>query len=271
MIRYLVALILFALAPAALAQAPNTPPSWAEEFAAAPGAGWLPSISPYPAAISERIHATGELAVFTNSQFVGPQSVMPVSGTALFMARRMEPATRVAVDRRIVEQKTTTGIAPHLETALKRATWTSGTLSTARTFYRGYYEVSANFSPDKSAWNSIYLYSREKGFELDINETPGDGLAHCTVHWGSFAGKASVTTKIDRVDRFHRYGVLWEADKVTCYHDGKAFGVLRFPAGVDGPAHLNINLAVGGWAKAPDAKTPAMLKAQVDYVRAWEP
>jgi hypothetical protein len=67
---------------------------------------------------------------------------------------------------------------------------------------------------------------------------------------------------------WHTYGVRWATDgRLTYLVDGALVQVV-----VDGPRepmHLVINLAVGGAAGAPTARTPNGAALEIDYVRAW--
>ncbi|WP_395020398.1 family 16 glycosylhydrolase [Dongia sp.] len=85
--------------------------------------------------------------------------------------------------------------------------------------------------------------------------------------WGFF------NAPVDMSKDWHTYGLLWEPDSVTVFLDGRKLWVRTYrwvysDAVAAGPAHILLNLAVGGpWAGlngVDDTALPAGL--QIDYV-----
>ena len=84
------------------------------------------------------------------------------------------------------------------------------------------------------------------------------------------------TPGVDYAQAFHVFAVEWTADRVRHYVDGQLVADRPFQwrhgDGSDGgPAHVLVNLAVGGqWPgpPPPDATFPAAL--EIDYMRVWQ-
>lgn len=85
----------------------------------------------------------------------------------------------------------------------------------------------------------------------------------------------AITQEADYADGFHVFSVEWMPDAVRHYIDGELVAdrdfQWRHKDGSDaGPAHVLVNLAVGGhWPGPPDAKAlPARL--EISHVRVWQ-
>jgi len=85
---------------------------------------------------------------------------------------------------------------------------------------------------------------------------PGDPTPHLTVK-----------TPID--DKFHSYGVLWGPKAIIFFIDRVATARFATPPDMHQPMYPLLNLAVGGWARPPDTRTPAKMTMAVEYVRWW--
>ncbi|MEM6916175.1 MAG: family 16 glycosylhydrolase, partial [Verrucomicrobiota bacterium] len=62
---------------------------------------------------------------------------------------------------------------------------------------------------------------------------------------------------------------LWEPRRIQWFVDG----ILRHESTrevPDVPMFLLVNLAVGGWAEAPDQSTQFPADFEIDYVRVWQ-
>jgi beta-glucanase (GH16 family) len=81
---------------------------------------------------------------------------------------------------------------------------------------------------------------------------------------------------VDYADGFHVFAVEWSKDRVRHLVDGvvvadRAYRWVHEDGSDGGPAHLLVNLAVGGkWPGPPANETffPAML--EIDYIRVWQ-
>ena len=78
-------------------------------------------------------------------------------------------------------------------------------------------------------------------------------------------------------DAYHVYAVDWSPEKIVWSLDGRVYSTVtpaQLPAGArwvfDAPAHLLLNLAVGGnWPGRPDASTVFPQTLLIDYVRIY--
>ncbi|MDQ7250223.1 glycoside hydrolase family 16 protein [Dongia sedimenti] len=180
--------------------------------------------------------------------------------------------------------------------------YTSGMIRSRQTFRYGYFEARIKMPAGKGLWPAFWLNSDydENGKlswppEIDIMEYVQNGV---TEHPFMVHSNVALTKNVqggewlyrdpnfdqkwtfynareDLTKDWHVYGLLWDTDDtVTAYLDGKKLWQRTYrwlyPDGRQaGPAHILINLAVGGkWAGAggiDNSKFPASL--QVDYVR----
>ncbi|RYG97252.1 MAG: glycosyl hydrolase family protein, partial [Alphaproteobacteria bacterium] len=150
--------------------------------------------------------------------------------------------------------------------------YSSGLLTTEKTFSQtyGYFEIKADLPQVDGMFPAFWLMPTAPVWppEIDIMENVGD----------NYASGGAITA--DNRDAFrtyfpdgqtgmHTYGLLWTAQTITWYVDGKAVGSIATPASMNQPMYMIFNMAVGGdWAGAPvpgfDAAT-----MKVDYVRAY--
>lgn len=168
---------------------------------------------------------------------------------------------------------------PKLHAALFGRRWTSGLLTTKFSFAQrhGYFEAVMDLPVcQKGAWPAFWLAPRKPGWplygEIDAPEAIGDGK----LYWSTLSkatGKKTETHKIipgDCTRGWHRYGVLWRADKIGFYYDRRLIGQTATPADYSEPMYLLLNLAVGGsWPGEPAAATDR-ITMRVRSVRAWD-
>jgi beta-glucanase (GH16 family) len=173
----------------------------------------------------------------------------------------------------------------------KPFTYTSGMVTTGRDyaelprrprfeFTYGMIEIRAKLPPGKGLWPALWLLpsTRESRPEIDIMEVLGDtpNQLRMHVHYTDRAGAAqapgSTATTADLTRDWHVYGLLWDADKIVWYLDGKEkwrWTEKKFIS--NEPMYLLMNLAVGGkWPGAPDARTKFPADFLIDYVRIWQ-
>jgi beta-glucanase (GH16 family) len=144
--------------------------------------------------------------------------------------------------------------------------------------------------PGQGLWPAFWLNPQDQGWppEIDVVEIVNNGRDNTTnsFHFVHGAGTKSATYSLldqwgsyrpgfDYKDGFHTFAVEWTSDRVRHFVDGKL--VVERPytwihnSGSDGgPAHVLLNLAVGGdWPGAPVASAlPAQLV--VKHIRVWQ-
>ncbi len=178
---------------------------------------------------------------------------------------------------------------PSDEPIIKAAGWwaryTSGLITTQFSFSQqyGYFEMRAKLPRGKGLWPAFWLLPIDKSWppEIDAMEAFGGpnhrGEGSLTkIHYASheITKKCGSWVDIgtDISQNFHRYGVLWEPDKITYYFDGKPYGTCPGNKDANQPFYMLVNLAVGGEGSWPGTPTttnewPAFM--HVDYVRAY--
>lgn len=164
--------------------------------------------------------------------------------------------------------------------ALEGYRFTSGLITThgSFTFRYGYVEARARVPRGQGFWPAIWLLDQRKPKlgEIDIMEIFGQKTRYLntTLHWqdgGARSLKLVRRDVPDLADGFHTYGLLWTADSIVMYLDGREMGRAATPPQLREPMYLLLNLAVGG--KFPgftDATTPFPARFDIDYVRVWQ-
>jgi beta-glucanase (GH16 family) len=169
----------------------------------------------------------------------------------------------------------------------------SGMLRSKWTGKYGYFEARMKVPPGRGLWPAFWLNPEDQKWppEIDVVEIVNNGrdTTRNSFHnvlparnrtadsvmttldqWGSYR------PSFDFKDDFHVFAVEWTPAGVRHYVDAKLVADRRLDwvhdDGSDaGPAHVLINLAVGGkWPEPPNnsADFPAMLR--VDYIRVWQ-
>ncbi len=154
----------------------------------------------------------------------------------------------------------------------------SGVMTTEHSFAQtyGYFEISAEMPAGAGTAPAFWLLAASHQWppELDVVEEIGRQPTDIvgTVHTGA-ANNANpfFLTTPDVTAGFHTYGVDWQADKITWYFDGKAYGAIATPSDMHSPMYMVVNLAIGGAWPGP-AANPSQLNAayKVDYVHVWD-
>jgi len=179
----------------------------------------------------------------------------------------------------------------------------SGMIRSRQTFRYGYFEARIKMPPGKGMWPAFWLnsdYDKNGKLswppEIDIMEYAPNGVEEKPnmVHSNIALSKPNTQggewlyrdpdfnekfhfykAQDDMTKDWHVYGMLWDTDDtVTVYLDGKKLWQRKYrwvykDGNEAGPAHILINLAIGGkWAGKggiDNSAFPASL--QVDYVR----
>jgi len=176
----------------------------------------------------------------------------------------------------ILAQKT----PEHLKKALSNFEYTSGVLTTRKSFIQryGYFESRIKVPATQALLPAFWLLPFNKSWppELDVMEAPTHqkDVIQSTVHWLDAAGKHAEsgckTIYPNFSADFHQYGALWTADKIVYYIDRVPVGQIKTPPGMNVPMYMQINLAVGGdWIGKATAATPIPAEMVVDNVVAY--
>ncbi len=138
----------------------------------------------------------------------------------------------------------------------------------------GYVETTAEIPAGKGLWPAFWLRSVDPThpIEIDIVEMLGQtpGSYNGTVHTPGHQYNVARVKLPDLSQGMHRFGVDWQHDFTSFYVDGKMMGRMATPDALDSPMYMIGNLAVGGWAGAPDGKTPWPAEFKIDSVRVWQ-
>jgi beta-glucanase (GH16 family) len=169
----------------------------------------------------------------------------------------------------------------------------SGMLRSKWTGKYGYFEIRMKAPRGRGLWPAFWLNPEDGNWppEIDVVEVVNNGRdttrnSFHNLYASRNEDQSEIETKLDRwgsyrpgvdfADDFHIFAVEWTPQGVTHYVDGEKVAERRFAwvhkdGGDAGPAHVLVNLAVGGkWPEPPDsdAEFPAIL--QVSYIRVWQ-
>ena len=169
----------------------------------------------------------------------------------------------------------------------------SGMLRSKWTGQYGYFEARVKVPAGRGLWPAFWLNPEDQVWppEIDIMEIVDNGRdttrnSFHYVHGYGPRKTRNVESKLDKAgsyrpgvdyaDGLHTFAVEWTEDRVRHFVDDvmvvdRAY-VWQHNDGRDaGPAHVLMNLAVGGgWPGAPSASTVFPARLQVDYIRVWQ-
>lgn len=183
---------------------------------------------------------------------------------------------------------TLSGGAAHLTAARSQGgtagqPYSSGSLTTHRTFTGGYIEARVKVPAGKGFWPAFWLTSSTRWPpEWDIFEIV-NGVNHGYPHpapggkatfMGGAAGPDATYTVPNQYGVNHVYGFKWTGSSLVWHVDGviTEHYAVNAASGVGDAFWLNLSLQVGGdWPGAPDATTPFPSTMSVDYVRVYQP
>jgi beta-glucanase (GH16 family) len=155
----------------------------------------------------------------------------------------------------------------------------SGIIATDLSFLQryGYFEICAQLPPGQGLWPTFWLASPTSSDEIDIVETiGGQTTIYQSIHLPANYHYLTnlVQTGFDYSAGFHTYGVLWTADSVVFYTDGRETTHANAPPmGQTPPLYVMVNLAVGGkpdWAGTPPPETQFPATLRIKYIRAHQ-
>lgn len=176
---------------------------------------------------------------------------------------------------------------------LKNGQIESGMLRSKWSGQYGYIEGRMKVPPGRGLWPAFWLNPQDQVWppEIDIMEIVNNGRdttrnAFHNLHGNGGRGRAASTSLLDKfgsyrpgidfADGFHTFAVRWEPDRVRHYVDDKLVADRPFAwvhqDGRDaGPAHLLVNLAVGGeWPGPPQRSADFPARLEIEYLRVWQ-
>ncbi|MBV9849078.1 MAG: glycoside hydrolase family 16 protein [Armatimonadetes bacterium] len=169
----------------------------------------------------------------------------------------------------------------------------SGMLRSKWTGEYGYYECRMKVPAGRGMWPAFWLNPQDGKWppEIDVVEIVNNGRdttksSFHNVHPGKTDKVEDVQTKLDKwssyrpgfdyADGFHTFAVEWTPDTVRHYVDDVLVAERRFhwthEDGSDGgPAHVLVNLAVGGsWPGPPTSAGEFPAALEIQYIRVWQ-
>ncbi len=186
-------------------------------------------------------------------------------------------------------------VARLTDKGMQRGAIESGMLRSRWTGEFGYYEARVRVPRARGAWPAFWLNPQDMTWppEIDIFEIVDNGRDTSArsfhfLHGGAKAApqpEPSFTLMgrnkfyepaFNYADGFHTFAVMWTPGEVTHYVDGVRIKQTPFSwthaGGADaGPAHVLLNLAVGGhWPGAPVAEADFPMKLDVEFIRVWQ-
>lgn len=176
-------------------------------------------------------------------------------------------------------------------TQRKTCDYTSASLTTRKTypFLFGRLEMRAKVPAGKGVWPAIWTMGQNQwgwpaNAEIDILEHISNEpeTIYAIFRWGNPPGnderKVVRTVRIPQLaNDFHLYVLEWDEQVMRVLIDDKEIGRVNISEAnyangenpLRTPHYLIINLALGGWAEAPDPKAYPV-KYMLDYVRHYQ-
>lgn len=147
-------------------------------------------------------------------------------------------------------------------------------------FRYGYAEIRAKLPRGKGLWPAFWLLpeSLKSRPEVDVMEMLGDSPSLLRMHMHVLDGEGKErsygeTLSVgDMTGGWHRFGLLWEKNRLVWYFDGQEQWRVDDPELIPSERlYLLLTLAVGGeWPGFPDANTKFPADFLIDYVRVWQ-
>jgi beta-glucanase (GH16 family) len=186
-------------------------------------------------------------------------------------------------------------LVARVERGFKRGGIASGMLRSKWLGEYGYYEARVKVPKARGMWPAFWLNPNDEKWppEIDIFEFVNNGRdttrnSYHFIHPGDQNEKAlkvdysildqSETYRpgFDYADGYHTFAVLWTPGSVTHYVDGvevvsREMAWTHKDGSDGGPAHVLMNLAVGGgWPGPPLTADDFPAELQVQYIRVWQ-
>lgn len=166
----------------------------------------------------------------------------------------------------------------------------SGMLRSRWTGRYGVFEIAMRTPAGHGMWPSFWLNPQDGKWppEIDVVEIVDNGRedTHRSFHflhakklqpgWSKLDARHTYAPGLDYARGFHVFAVEWTPDRVRHFVDGTLIADRPFTWAHDdgsdgGPAHVLVNLAVGGkWPGPPDATTHFPASLDIQYIRVWQ-
>lgn len=215
----------------------------------------------YPGGL-RTLKTTGEKQIYIDNTYISPISKKPV------------PFDAHTIDDGVLTLKAIPTPGAWLDDV--RLPYMSGMINSydAMQIRYGYVEATAEIPAGRGLWPAFWLRSVDPTHpvEIDIVEMLGQtpGAYNGTIHTPGHQYNVARVKLPDLSQGMHRFGVDWQHDFTTFYVDGKMMGRIATPDALDSPLYMIANLAVGGWAGAPDSKTPWPAEFEFDSISVWQ-
>jgi beta-glucanase (GH16 family) len=169
----------------------------------------------------------------------------------------------------------------------------SGMLRSRWSGQYGWFECRMQVPKGRGLWPAFWLHPQDARWppEIDVVEVVDDGgigtrQSFHFVHGRAARGALVRRSRLDRwgafrpgfdlADGFHDFAVLWTPDGVQHFVDGVSVVERRMAWEHDdgsdaGPAHLIVNLAVGGKWPGPPGPGSLPARLRVKHMRVWQP
>lgn len=182
----------------------------------------------------------------------------------------------------------------HVRGALAPGGIESGMLRSRWSGQYGYFEARLRVPSGRGLWPAFWLNPEDGKWppEIDIVEIVDDGrigtrqsfhFLHgraakaATVHESRLDRAGAWRPGVDFADAFHTFAVDWQRDRVRHFVDDTLVADRQFAwrhnDGSDGgPAHVLVNLAVGGrWPGPPQDAAAFPARLRLSHIRVWQP
>jgi beta-glucanase (GH16 family) len=176
---------------------------------------------------------------------------------------------------------------------LKNGQIESGMLRSRWSFEFGYVEGRMKVPAGRGLWSAFWLNPQDQVWppEIDILEIVDNGRdttksSFHFLHSADVKGRPAQVSLLDKfgayrpgtdfAEGFHNFAVLWEPGRVRHYVDGtlvvdRPFDWTHKGGAGAGPAHVLVNLAVGGqWPGPPLRLEDFPARLEIDYIRVWQ-
>jgi len=150
--------------------------------------------------------------------------------------------------------------------------YTSGMVTSYPSFSAtyGYFEASIQLPRVQQSWPAFWMDPQDQSWppEIDIMESWGTGGIVGQNYHGTSSEVGTRTGSTATNPGFNTFGLLWRADYLAWYVNGKKVYEYSNPEIVNKNMYIICNLAGIHGAKLPASVLPMTMK--VDYIRAWQ-